>query len=54
MKEKLLEYLSARAAEYHSTAEEYFQELNNPEGGDKELAKAQAIEEAIDYINTNL
>lgn len=54
MKEKLLEYLSARVTEYHSTAEEYFQELNDPEGGDKMLAKEEAIKEVIDYINTNL
>jgi hypothetical protein len=53
MKEKLLEYLAARVSEYHSTAEECFQELSNPEDGDSNLAKAQAIEEVIDYINTN-
>lgn len=52
MKEKLLEYLSARVAEYHSSAEEYYQELNNPEDGDKALSKAEALEEVIDYINT--
>jgi hypothetical protein len=52
MKEKILEYLSARVSEYHSSAEEYFQELNNPEDGDKALAKAEALEEVIDFINT--
>lgn len=54
MKEKILEYLSARVKEYHSTAEEYFQELDNPEEGNKSIARAQALEEVIDYINTNL
>jgi hypothetical protein len=52
MKEEILEYLSDRLKEYHSTAEEYFQELNNPEEGDKVLAKAEAIKEVIDFINT--
>lgn len=52
MKEKILEYLLGRVAELHSTAEEYYQELNNPEDGDKTLAKAEALEEVIDYINT--
>lgn len=52
MKEKLLQYLSTRVAELHSTAEEYFQEQNNTEDGDKALAKAEVLEEVIDYINT--
>lgn len=52
MKEKLFEYLSARVAEYQSTAEECFQELSNPEDGDRNLAKAAAMQEVIDYLNT--
>lgn len=52
MKEKILEYLLARVKEYHSSAEEYFQELDNPEDGNNNLAKAKALEEVIDFINT--
>lgn len=49
-KQHLIEYLLDKIESAENSAEELIQELNNEEEGDKQLAKAEAFKEVLEYI----
>jgi len=46
----IIEEIERRIAEHENTAEELFQELDDPYRGDEELAKANALKSILEFI----
>jgi len=51
---EILQEIDQRIREYENTAEEYFQELDNAEDGDKKLSQAEALKSLKDWIDTSV
>lgn len=49
----LIMEIGQRIKQYENTAEEMYQEFDDPDRGDQELAKAEALRSILDYINEN-
>lgn len=50
---KVIAFLETQILSCENSAQEYIQELDNQESGDIELAKAQAFQEVLKFINND-
>ena len=49
----LIMEIGQRIKVYENTAEDLYQEYDDPDRGDQELAKAEALTSLLEYINEN-